>query len=248
MAYLQYGKTKIRLHISSETEDVKNTVSTYPIQSGNAITDHTQRESQTWTLEGYILAAMPKVKTKKKKKKRKNSTSKRRSKKRAVKKKTTTKKKTKKKTTNAHKHKAKKKRKKTKRQLSAITRAGNAYKTLVKWQYHGRLLKYIGVMHEGSVMIEEISRTNDGIKNGYKVTINLRRVNIIGRKKKKRHAGTKKAGKGKRKHNKRVYVTVKRGNSYWGWHLKYGTSVSKLRKWNGWKDRSIPIGKKARVK
>lgn len=45
-----------------------------------------------------------------------------------------------------------------------------------------------------------------------------------------------------------VYVTVRAGNTYWGWSMQYGTSIPTLRAWNKWPDRFIPIGVRARVK
>lgn len=45
-----------------------------------------------------------------------------------------------------------------------------------------------------------------------------------------------------------TYVTVVRGNTYWGWMVRYGTPVQQLRDWNHWPDRFIPIGARARVK
>ncbi|MFP7481249.1 LysM peptidoglycan-binding domain-containing protein [Weissella paramesenteroides] len=45
-----------------------------------------------------------------------------------------------------------------------------------------------------------------------------------------------------------VYVTVRPGNTYWGWWVKYGTPIQTLRNWNHWPDRRIPIGARARVK
>ncbi|CAK1228267.1 MULTISPECIES: phage baseplate protein [Fructobacillus] len=45
-----------------------------------------------------------------------------------------------------------------------------------------------------------------------------------------------------------TYVTVVSGNTYWGWMVRYGTSIQQLRDWNHWPDRFIPIGARARVK
>ncbi|MFC6275600.1 LysM peptidoglycan-binding domain-containing protein [Levilactobacillus tangyuanensis] len=43
-------------------------------------------------------------------------------------------------------------------------------------------------------------------------------------------------------------MTIKKGDTYWGYHMKFGTSIKKLRSWNGFPDRKLPIGKKIRVK
>lgn len=45
-----------------------------------------------------------------------------------------------------------------------------------------------------------------------------------------------------------TYVTVVSGDTYWGWSMRYGTSIQQLRDWNHWADRFIPIGVRARVK
>lgn len=225
MAFLQAGKTKIYLHIESENENITNTVSAYPVQSGSNMADHTQRDSKTWSLDGKLLITPPKPKYKKvtkivKVKKGKKV------------------------------HKVKKTYRVKVKTRSMKSQANAHYAQLVKWQARGTLVKYFGAMNSGTVMIKELNRVADdgGYKNGYKITMTLQQVNIIGwGKKKRKHAGVKKPHKGKRK-SKKVYVTVKPGNTYWGWSMKYGTSISTLRKWNRWPDRRIPIGKKARVK
>lgn len=65
------------------------------------------------------------------------------------------------------------------------------------------------------------------------------------------NTGKKSATKGTRKDTKPKagkYLTIKKGDTYWGYHVKFGTSIAKLRSWNGYPDRALPVGKKIRVK
>ncbi|CAJ1227163.1 hypothetical protein LZY01_19750 [Levilactobacillus zymae] len=69
--------------------------------------------------------------------------------------------------------------------------------------------------------------------------------------KKENNTGKKAETKGTRKANKPKagkYLTIKKGDTYWGYHLSFGTSIAKLRSWNGFPDNKLPIGKKIRVK
>ncbi|WP_461243679.1 LysM peptidoglycan-binding domain-containing protein [Secundilactobacillus muriivasis] len=70
-------------------------------------------------------------------------------------------------------------------------------------------------------------------------------------KKKPNDTGEKSTTKGDRKTTKPKagsYLTIKKGDTYWGYHLKFGTSIAKLRSWNGFPDTKLPVGKKIRVK
>ncbi len=55
MAVLAVGNEQVVIHVEREEEETTNTVSKYPIQAGNNITDHTQREEQTFTFEGLLF-------------------------------------------------------------------------------------------------------------------------------------------------------------------------------------------------
>lgn len=69
--------------------------------------------------------------------------------------------------------------------------------------------------------------------------------------KKSNNTGKKTPTKGTRKTNKPKagkYLTIKKGDTYWGYHVSFGTSIAKLRSWNGFPDKALPIGKKIRVK
>lgn len=65
------------------------------------------------------------------------------------------------------------------------------------------------------------------------------------------NTGKKSATKGTRSNSKPKagkYLTIKKGDTYWGYHVSFGTSIAKLRSWNGFPDKALPIGKKIRVK
>ncbi|KRO15904.1 LysM peptidoglycan-binding domain-containing protein [Lacticaseibacillus saniviri] len=55
MAVLSDGKKKVEISFESEEEAIQNTIATHPVQRGNPIVDHTQRESQTWEFKGKIF-------------------------------------------------------------------------------------------------------------------------------------------------------------------------------------------------
>lgn len=62
---LKHKNKKIVVHATSESEDSTNTVSSYPIQGGNAMVDHTQRDKRTWEISGKLIATATKAKYKK---------------------------------------------------------------------------------------------------------------------------------------------------------------------------------------
>ncbi|HEM2532857.1 TPA: LysM peptidoglycan-binding domain-containing protein, partial [Listeria monocytogenes] len=84
---------------------------------------------------------------------------------------------------------------------------------------------------------------------GFEITVSLRdlrRASTPWVRKKKKSSGKKQSVKSKKSPG--TYITVKKGDCYWKWWKRYGTSIAQLRKWNKWPDRRIPIGKRARVK
>lgn len=187
MGVLSSGKSKITIRAESEQETVTNTVAQYPIQRGQPIVDHTQRESKTWSFDAKLYGKNQKA-------------------------------------------------------------IDVQYQKLLDWQFAGTLLKYNGAVRHSNIIISELSKTYDdgGFKNAMKISISLTAVWLVKSSfTKAKHVGPKKA-KSSKKAGK--YVTVRAGNTYWGWWVKYGTSINTLRKWNKWPDRRIPIGAKARVK
>ena len=187
MATLKKGNVGVEIFSESEEEEITNKVAQYPVQSGNNITDHTQRESLTWTFEGKIFG----------------------------------------------KNKAEIDRK---------------YGQLVNWQHDGSLLTYTGAIRRSSMLITNLHRTEDegGFANAIKFSMELTHVEVV------KSSFVKAVNVGPKKPsppaNPGVWVTVRPGNTYWGWMIQYGTSIQQLRNWNHWPDRRIPIGVRARVK
>ncbi|WP_304057849.1 LysM peptidoglycan-binding domain-containing protein [Levilactobacillus namurensis] len=93
-----------------------------------------------------------------------------------------------------------------------------------------------------SISIQDIKWAKGGKVKSAKKTTTSKKANNTGAKtptKGDRSKAKPKAGK---------YLTIKSGDTYWGYHVRFGTSISKLRSWNGYPDRRLPIGKKVRVK
>lgn len=132
-----------------------------------------------------------------------------------------------------------------------------SYKQLLAWQSEGAEVHYQGSIYWKHAWISSLNKTYDQpYSNVLQVTFTLiyaQKAKITTTAKKKKKARPKKAkkkatgGKKKAKSTKK-YVKVKKGNTYWGFMMKYGTKVSTLEKWNPWAARRIPIGVKCRVK
>lgn len=187
MGVLSSGNTKLNLFIKNETETIKNKIAQYPVQRGQPLVDHTQRESKAWTFEGLLFG----------------------------------------------------------RNQSDIDAKFNQ---LLTWQQQGTLLTYNGAIHHGDLLITDLEKVYDegGYRNAIKISISLLHVRVVSSSFVKAvHVGpkapTKPVPPG-------VWVTVRAGNTYWGWWMQYGTPIQTLRNWNHWPDRQIPIGVRARVK
>ncbi|HAA4682696.1 TPA_asm: hypothetical protein GEU05_06005 [Listeria monocytogenes] len=123
------------------------------------------------------------------------------------------------------------------------------YTTLVGYMEKGTIISFKGRVYFKNILISNLSRSYNTIKNGFEITVSLRelrRVSTPWVQKKKKTSGKKQAVKSKKSTG--TYITVKKGDCYWKWWKRYGTSIAQLRKWNKWPDRRIPIGKRARVK
>ena len=118
----------------------------------------------------------------------------------------------------------------------------------MSWQHDGALLVYTGAIRRSSMLITNLHRTEDdgGFVNAIKFSMELTHVEIV------KSSFVKAVNVGPKKPsppaNPGVWVTVRPGNTYWGWMMQYGTSIQQLRNWNHWPDRRIPIGVRARVK
>lgn len=134
---------------------------------------------------------------------------------------------------------------------------------LINIMNNGIITKYIGKMTATNVIILSIGGTHGAdIQNGMALQISLRKVRITQTSWQQKKVENKPEQKpptsgGKKKPvpakktvtpSKEQYHVVKKGDTYWGMSGKYGTSIAQLRSWNGWGDRFLPIGGKARVK
>lgn len=132
-----------------------------------------------------------------------------------------------------------------------------SYSQILSWESNGNEVHYSGSIYWNHAWISAFGKTYDQpYTNVLQVTFTLtyaQKAKITTTAKKKKKARPKKAkkkatgGKKKAKSTKK-YVKVKKGNTYWGFMMKYGTKVSTLEKWNPWAARRIPIGVKCRVK
>ena len=134
-------------------------------------------------------------------------------------------------------------------QMTGFLLGSNAeqnYKTLSDWQDKGYLIEYRGRIYIKDIVIDNVSKTYDKIGNGFGISIAFTPI------RRAKTSWTKVPNSGKKQptpaKSTAIYVTVKRGNTYWGWWKQYGTPIQTLRNWNKWPDRFIPIGKRARVK
>ncbi|EMV4694233.1 LysM peptidoglycan-binding domain-containing protein [Listeria monocytogenes] len=123
------------------------------------------------------------------------------------------------------------------------------YATLKSYAEKGTIVSFRGRVYFKNVLISNLSKSYNTIKNGFEITVSLRdlrRASTPWVRKKKKSSGKKQSVKSKKSPG--TYITVKKGDWYWKWWKRYGTSIAQLRKWNKWPDRRIPIGKRARVK
>ncbi|CUK65248.1 LysM peptidoglycan-binding domain-containing protein [Listeria monocytogenes] len=123
------------------------------------------------------------------------------------------------------------------------------YATLKSYAEKGTIVSFRGRVYFKNVIISNLSKSYNTIKNGFEITVSLRdlrRASTPWVRKKKKSSGKKQSVKSKKSPG--TYITVKKGDCYWKWWKRYGTSIAQLRKWNKWPDRRIPIGKRARVK
>lgn len=123
------------------------------------------------------------------------------------------------------------------------------YATLKSYAEKGTIVSFRGRVYFKNVIISNLSKSYNTIKNGFEITVSLRDLRRASKpwvRKKKKSSGKKQSVKSKKSPG--TYITVKKGDCYWKWWKRYGTSIAQLRKWNKWPDRRIPIGKRARVK
>lgn len=128
--------------------------------------------------------------------------------------------------------------------------------TLREYMYNGTIINYVGRATATAVVITDVNRVhNSSIRNGVLVTINVQKIRLskspwVKKKAQKpvTNGGKKKPTTKKPRPNPRVYHRVKKNDTYWDLARKYGTTVSKLRSFNKYPDRRIPIGVTLRIK
>lgn len=129
-------------------------------------------------------------------------------------------------------------------------------RTLKDYMNNGTIVNYVGRTAATAVLITSIDRDyNSNIANGIALTINVQKIRLskspwIKKKAQKpvTRGGKKKPASKKPRPSPKRYHIVKKGDTYWDLARKYGTTVSKLRAFNKYPDRRIPIGVKLRIK
>ena len=116
-----------------------------------------------------------------------------------------------------------------------------------KWQNDGVALKYYGRYYLYPILIQGNEHSFDKTRNAVHITLNWTVLHLTNAPAQTAIA-VKKAVASSSANNQGTYVTVAPGNTYWGWMMKYGTSIAQLEAWNKWPATLIPIGAKARVK
>lgn len=131
--------------------------------------------------------------------------------------------------------------------------ADNLARQLYNWQIGKTIVNMRNGINDTNYLIQNWKKTlDDPMNNAVKISMTLVRIRIATSSyTKRKNSGKKQASHSVKKrayHSSAVYLTVKRGNTYWAWSMRYGTSIPQLRAWNRYPDRFIPIGVRVRVK
>jgi len=138
------------------------------------------------------------------------------------------------------------------------------YDMLKRWGKNGTEVElHHGQRGSNSAVLTSTGLTFDAPRdNALPVSVSLEDVkwatSEVKKSSKKKTTGKQEAGSGpksvtqgtrkKSKPKAGKFITIKKGDTYWEYHVSFGTSIAKLRSWNGYPDRKLPIGKKVRVK
>lgn len=128
-----------------------------------------------------------------------------------------------------------------------------------KWAENTAEVELHGQTSFAHSIISAIDKPHDTyVTNQVPLSITLQKVdwadsNVKKKKSASKNKGkaNKKAGSGHKQNSSKSSVktvTTKSGDTYYKFSIKYNVSVSQLRKWNKYPDRSIPVGVKIRVK
>ncbi|WP_268914121.1 LysM peptidoglycan-binding domain-containing protein [Lentilactobacillus sp. SPB1-3] len=155
--------------------------------------------------------------------------------------------------------------------LSKVSGLKKQFNMLRRWATNGTEVEFHGQKYSSSAILTSVTANFDQPRdNALAVSVSLQDVRWAESATKKKSAnnkgssssnssnnkskndtGTKSPTKGDRdkvKPKAGKYLTIKKGDTYWAYHLKFGSSIANLRSWNGYPDRELPIGKKVRVK
>ncbi|MCY9807025.1 LysM peptidoglycan-binding domain-containing protein [Lentilactobacillus senioris] len=147
--------------------------------------------------------------------------------------------------------------------VSKVSYLKKQFNMLRRWATNGTEIEFHGQKYSSSAVLTSVAANFDQPRdNALAVSVAIQDVKWATSTNKKKstkktntsktnNTGTKSPTKGDRKKTKPKagkYLTIKKGDTYWGYHMKFGTSIAKLRSWNGYPDRYLPIGKKVRVK
>lgn len=128
------------------------------------------------------------------------------------------------------------------------TTADNLARQLYIWQIGKTVVNMRNGINDTSYLIQDWKKTlDDPMKNAVKISMTLVRIRIATSSYTVRKNSGKKQAPASRGGGA-VYLTVRPGNTYWAWSMRYGTSIPQLRAWNRYPDRFIPIGVRVRVK
>ena len=130
-----------------------------------------------------------------------------------------------------------------------LKEAGDIVDQLMLWEVTGQLVDIYSIgTDDEQYLISSLKKTfeDNPLENAIAIEYTLTKIRIP-----KNSTYTEKSNNGKKQPSKTpaaIYVTVKSGNTYWGFNRQFGTSIQQLRNWNKYPDRFIPIGVKIRVK
>lgn len=130
-------------------------------------------------------------------------------------------------------------------------KAEESYNKLKEWQIGAKMVSFRGRIYVKDCGIQDLSKGYEHYENGFSIQITLvpiRLASALWEKIPPPPAAKQPEKSGGDKKEDGTFVTVKAGDTYWGWWKQYGTSIDQLRSWNKWPDRQIPIGARARVK
>lgn len=112
------------------------------------------------------------------------------------------------------------------------------YGYLLTWQFDGTLLEYSGKSRLQNVVISNLSKvyTEENYTNLIDVSFTLQEISIpvLG------FDGAENLGRVEpTENNGGTYVTVKPGDTYWGYAIAYGTSVDEIRNLSGHENQTM---------